>query len=167
MTEESSKQPAEEQATGTQQEELAAATDNLPILTGKREYTSSEIRAAIFKAYWNDLNLWGHSEKEGYYQITKDYKCWHAQNLWLQIAYYFGIPAGMIAIILTIVLIAFYLKRGWQSRLDARYGVLPLLIVVLYFSFGIMEVVWNPGQLVFCLVFLVQHPGIVRNSERE
>lgn len=168
IIEENSKKPAaKEQSNDTQQEIITAATDNLPILTGKREYTSSEIRAAIFKAYWNDLNLWGHSEKEGYYQITKDYKCWHAQNLWLQIAYYFGIPAGMIAIILTIVLIVFYLKRGWQSRLDARYGVLPLLIVVLYFSFGIMEVVWNPGQLVFCLVFLVQHPGIVRNSERE
>lgn len=144
-----------------------AAETIRPILNEKEEYTSSEIRVAIFKAYWKDLNLWGHSEKEGYYQITKDYKCWHAQNLWLQIAYYFGIPAGIIAIILTVVLIAFYLISSWRSRLEPVYGVLPLLFVILYFSFGILEVVWNPGQLIFSLVYLVQHPGIVRVRKGE
>ena len=141
-----------------------AIGDEVPILDYSKDWTSSEIRVAIFKAYWKDLNWRGHSEKEGYYLITPKYRCWHAQNLWLQIAYYYGIPAGILLVVLTVVMIYYYISRCYKGKLDQKYGVLPLLFVILYFTFGLMEVVWNPGQLVFVLIFLVQHPGLFRKD---
>ena len=141
-----------------------AIGDEVPILDYSKDWTSSEIRMAIFKAYWKDLNWRGHSEKEGYYLITPEYRCWHAQNLWLQIAYYYGIPAGILLVVLTVVMIYYYISRCYKGKLDQKYGVLPLLFVILYFTFGLMEVVWNPGQLVFVLIFLVQHPGLFRKD---
>ena len=144
---------------------VEAVNGEVPILNGEKDWTSSQIRAAIFKAYRNDLNWRGHSEKEGYYLITPEYRCWHAQNLWLQIAYYYGIPAGILLVALTIVMIYYYISRCLKGRLHKRYVVLPLLFVILYFTFGLLEVVWNPGQLVFILIFLVQHPGLTRKDE--
>ena len=141
-----------------------AIGDEVPILDYSKDWTSSDIRVAIFKAYWKDLNWRGHSEKEGYYLITPEYRCWHAQNLWLQIAYYYGIPAGILLVVLTVVMIYYYISRCHKGKLDQKYGVLPLLFVILYFTFGLMEVVWNPGQLVFVLIFLVQHPGLFRKD---
>ena len=141
-----------------------AIGDEVPILDYSKDWTSSDIRVAIFKAYWKDLNWRGHSEKEGYYLITPKYRCWHAQNLWLQIAYYYGIPAGILLVVLTVVMIYYYISRCHKGKLDQKYGVLPLLFVILYFTFGLMEVVWNPGQLVFVLIFLVQHPGLFRKD---
>ena len=141
-----------------------AIGDEVPILDYSKDWTSSDIRVAIFKAYWKDLNWRGHSEKEGYYLITPKYRCWHAQNLWLQIAYYYGIPAGILLVVLTVVMIYYYISRCYKGKLDRKYGVLPLMFVILYFTFGLMEVVWNPGQMVFVLIFLVQHPGLFRKD---
>ena len=149
---------------GYGQENTEAIGDEVPILDNSNDWTSSEIRVAIFKAYWNDLNWRGHSENEGYYLITSNYRCWHAQNLWLQIAYYYGIPAGILVVVLTIIMIYYYISRCYRGKLDRKYGVLPLMFVILYFTFGVLEVVWNPGQLVFVLIFLVQHPGLFRKD---
>lgn len=151
---------------GYEQVSAEAIGDEVPILDDSKDWTSSEIRAAIFKAYWNDLNWRGHSEKEGYYLITSKYRCWHAQNLWLQIAYYYGIPAGILLVVLTVVMIYYYISRCYKGKLDRKYGVLPLMFVILYFTFGVLEVVWNPGQMVFILIFLVQHPGLFRKDTR-
>ena len=166
VTEEETDDPGEElfMPDGYVRASAEAIGDEVPILDYSKDWTSSDIRVAIFKAYWKDLNWRGHSEKEGYYLITPEYRCWHAQNLWLQIAYYYGIPAGILLVVLTVVMIYYYISRCYKGKLDQKYGVLPLLFVILYFTFGLMEVVWNPGQLVFVLIFLVQHPGLFRKD---
>ena len=166
VTEEETDDPGEElfMPDGYVRASAEAIGDEVPILDYSKDWTSSDIRVAIFKAYWKDLNWRGHSEKEGYYLITPKYRCWHAQNLWLQIAYYYGIPAGILLVVLTVVMIYYYISRCYKGKLDQKYGVLPLLFVILYFTFGLMEVVWNPGQLVFVLIFLVQHPGLFRKD---
>ena len=166
VTEEETDDPGEElfMPDGYVRASAEAIGDEVPILDYSKDWTSSDIRVAIFKAYWKDLNWRGHSEKEGYYLITPKYRCWHAQNLWLQIAYYYGIPAGILLVVLTVVMIYYYISRCHKGKLDQKYGVLPLLFVILYFTFGLMEVVWNPGQLVFVLIFLVQHPGLFRKD---
>lgn len=143
------------------------AVGEVPLLQGDREWSSADIRKAIWKAYWQDLNLWGHSDQEGYYLITSGYRAWHAQNLWLQIAYYYGIPAGILLAVLTVVMLFYYLSRYGKGLHNRKYGMIPILIILLYFSFGLMETVWNPGQLIFCLVFLVQHPVFRRLSSEE
>ena len=51
--------------------------------------------------------------------------------------------------------------RGfWQvkSKLENPYVIVTLLITVLFFVYGLTEVVWNPGQLILFLVFFLQYP---------
>lgn len=134
------------------------AQEEIPILDESRSWNSAQIRKAIWEAYWKDLNWRGHSEQEGYYLITKDYRCWHAQNLWLQIAYYYGIPAGIVLVILTVYMVYFYLSRYRRGLNDSQYGMIPILMILMYFTFGMFETTWNLGQLIVNIFFIVQHP---------
>lgn len=142
------------------------AQEEIPILDESREWNSAQIRMAIWETYWKDLNWRGHSEQEGYYLITKEYRCWHAQNLWLQIAYYYGIPAGVVLVILTVYMVYFYLGRYRRGLNNRQYGMIPILMILVYFTFGMFETTWNIGQLVVNIFFIVQHPMFWKESHR-
>lgn len=121
---------------------------------------SLNIRLSIIKAYLGDLNLLGHSQYEGHYRFTEiDYMVWHAQNVWLQAAYYYGIPTGVLLLAMTALLLRKH-YRGMKTHPDNEYSLIPFFICVLFFGYGVMEVVWNTGQLILVLFFLVQHPQI-------
>lgn len=125
---------------------------------------SMTIRFTIYKAYLKDMTWYGHTADEGYYWIgNSGYHSWHAQNVWLQIAYYFGIPAGILLVMLSILLLC----RGTKQleRSSCPYRVIPLLVCVVCFVFGLMEVVWNPGQLIMFLIFFVHHPQMGENTQ--
>lgn len=115
------------------------------------------IRMTIYKAYWDDLTWWGNGKGTGYYEITEDYHSWHAQNLWLQIAYFYGIPAGILSIVLTVVLLIYNYKKMMKNK-ENPYAIIPFFLCVIYFCFGIMEVVWNTGQVILFLIFFVHMP---------
>lgn len=137
-----------------------------PILKPPTWWDSGEVRKAIWKAYWSDLNLRGRGETEGHYWITQNYHSWHAQNVWLQIAYFYGIPAGIAFVLLTVYMLYYYIRRFWNGTHHSTNGLLPILVLTIFFSFGFMEAVWIPGQLILCLFFLVQHP-MFRQKEEE
>ena len=117
------------------------------------------IRLSIYKAYAEDLTWYGNPTSAGYYRIGDSrYHSWHAQNLWLQIAYYFGIPSGVLLIVLTVNLFRTHYRRAKTK--ENPYTIIPFFLCVLFFFFGLMEVVWNTGQLVLILFYFVQHPQI-------
>ena len=63
------------------------------------------IRLSIYAAYLRNLNWFGHPDAEGHYQFADiDYFSWHAQNVWLQMAFSYGIPSGILFLILTVLL---------------------------------------------------------------
>ncbi|MBE5868223.1 MAG: hypothetical protein E7293_04580 [Lachnospiraceae bacterium] len=114
-------------------------------------------RLSIYKAYWDDLTWYGNGMEKGHYIIGDgDYQTWHAQNLWLQIGYYFGIPAGTVFLLFTFILLYFHKKN--LRKTDVSYGITPFFVCIVYFMFGLMEVVWNPGQLIMFLFFFAHHP---------
>lgn len=119
-------------------------------------------RLTTYKAYWEDLTWYGNGRGKGYYQITPTYHSWHAQNLWLQIAYYYGIPAGILLVVLTGVLFFYNFKKMMKNS-ENPHAIIPFFLCIVYFVFGIMEVVWNPGQLILFLMFFVQLP--LKNKE--
>lgn len=114
-------------------------------------------RLTIYKAYWDDLTWYGNGPDKGYYLIGEgEYHSWHAQNLWLQIAYYYGIPAGILLVVLNIVMLYHHGRRMMADR-ENPYGIIPFFVCVVFTVFGLSEVVWNPGQLIMFLLFFVQH----------
>lgn len=122
------------------------------------------MRLTIYKAYLKDMTWYGNNSNTGYYYIGDEaYHSWHAQNLWLQIGYYFGIPAGILLIVLSVVMVYYYYRRILE-RSKNPYAIIPFFMCILCFTFGLMEVVWNPGQLIMFLIFFVQHPQIGKDD---
>lgn len=124
-----------------------------------------KIRLAIYKAYLEDMTWYGNTPDKGFYKIEgTEYHSWHAQNVWLQTAYYFGIPAGILLIVITVVMLWRHGKRMFVDKLNP-YAIVPFFVCIVFVSYGIAEVVWNPGQLILFLIFFVQHPQM--GNERE
>lgn len=91
---------------------------------------SLNIRLTIYKAYLEDLNWQGHSAAKGHYRMEASASyVWHPQNVWIYVAYYWGIPA-----------------------------VVALLLTLVFFGYGLMEIVWLPGQFILFLFLFAQHP---------
>ena len=68
-----------------------------------------------------------------------------------------------MAILIVLVLVK-VIKKAKMIKSDA-YAMIPLIICLVYFSFGLVEVVWNPGQLVLALIFFIMHPQFTENCE--
>ena len=128
-------------------------------LSGPENLTPSlRIRLTIYKAYLQDLNWTGHGKQEGHYIIPEiDTFVWHPQNLWIQVAYYYGIPAGILFSILSVLLfgkqIGAVVKHG-----ENQYAFIPLLISIVFFLYGMTELVWTIGQMILFLFLFIQHP---------
>lgn len=115
-------------------------------------------RLSIYRAYLQDLNLLGHGPSEGMFQFKDQaYHAWHAQNLWLEVAYRYGIPSGVLLLALTAGLLAYHIRRLKETGESDR-AVIPLLVCLIFFGYGTMEAVWNVGQYILTLLFVVQHP---------
>lgn len=129
--------------------------------------TGLSIRLAIYKAYLRDLTFVGNPPTAGYYEIAGEgYHSWHAQNVWLQIAYTFGIPAGILFVVLTVILLRCH-YAGMKRSTEWSYAMIPLFISIVFFTYGTMELVWNVGQAVLFLFFFVQHPGFLEKASEK
>lgn len=123
------------------------------------------IRLSIYAAYLRNLNWFGHPDAEGHYQFADiDYFSWHAQNVWLQMAFSYGIPSGILFLILTVLL--FRKNFGiLKNAGNVPYKIIPFFICLLFFVYGLMELDWNVGQYPLILLFITQHPQIWERQE--
>lgn len=121
-------------------------------------------RDVYFKVYWEHSTWLGHPKEDGHYFLeeSKVYM-WHGQNLWIQIEYYFGYPAGVLLAVLIVLTLRKARRKAKEVETDALAGI-PFIICVAYFVFGITEVVWNPGQLILTLLFIVMHPQLTERA---
>ena len=133
------------------------------LLTGEAANSSARIRLEIYKLYLKNMNLTGHELEEGYFQITEDYHAWHAQNIFLQVGFYYGIVAGILFLIVIAGLgVQAFVLAYRKHRCE---DLLPLLVWLLFVGYGMLECVWYPGQTIFLLIYLV--PKIIIDSGRE
>ncbi len=139
-----------------------AREEEYELLTGEDTLNSGKIRLSIWQLYLQNLNWHGHELEEGYFPITADYHSWHAQNVFLQIAFYHGIIPGILFIVLIIGLGI----RALQLAVRKRHceDILPLLVGILFVGFGMLEIVWYPGQTVLFLMYLL--PKIMIDDRR-
>ena len=128
-------------------------------LSGPENLTDSlRIRLTIYKAYLEDLNWTGHRQTEGHYQITDiDTFVWHPQNVWIQVAYYYGIPSGILFLILSVLILGKQIYTIVKNR-ENKYAFIPLFISIIFLMYGLMELVWIIGQLILFLFLFIQHP---------
>lgn len=71
--------------------EPGSSPENPFMLEGTDTDDSVSIRKTIYAYYWNHLNMAGHSNNGGFY-LTEDTYMGHAHNMFLQMAYNYGIP---------------------------------------------------------------------------
>lgn len=121
-------------------------------------------RLGYMRAYLEDLNWIGHNELEGHYYVagTNSF-VWHSQCVWVQLLYYFGIPAGSLFIMLAILTLARQI-RACRAKERTMYSFMPLFVSTVFVIFGSLEVVWLAGQFILFMVYFMQHPMFVRGS---
>lgn len=122
------------------------------LLTGEAAKSSMRVRLAIYKKYLQNLNFAGHELEEGYMPITPTYHAWHAQNVFIQVLFYYGIPAGILFAVLMVMAGCRAVKSAFHNR---EGGMLLLLVWLLFMGYGMMECVWYPGQSILFYVYLV------------
>lgn len=130
-----------------------------PILLPEEYGDPVKVRMAIWQYYFKELNLTGvHEETEGPW-ITSGFQSIHAHNFFLQMAYEFGWPVGVLLIFLSIQLYNKALfgigerKSGaWYYRLFVTLSCATVMV-----AFGMLEVSWVFGYLSFTMFFLVQY----------
>ncbi len=118
------------------------------------DYSSSVgVRKVIYTYYCRHLNLLGHSRAAGAFYISEGEPVVHAHNMFLQMAYDYGIPAGILFVYLYLYSIYWTLKCcGWESKVQVVF-----LVAILVFGFFEMAVVLGQITLsllgiMFCLV---------------
>ena len=121
----------------------------IPEISNKFRDSSLNARIEIFNMFFEELNWWGNN--------SSGMKYTHAHNLYLQIAYMYGIPAGILLIVLAFTLTIFQYREIKRYRHNP-YAIIPFMICLAFFGVGIMGVVWVPGRLIMFLLFFIQYP---------
>lgn len=137
-------------------------SDTSDLLDEKEAKSSFKVRTKIYKKYYQNLNWTGHLTEEGYFPITVDYHAWHAQNVFLQIAFYHGIPAGICLIILMAALGVGMFRQALTLR--QKYSILGVLVWLVFVSYGMLECVWYLGQSILFLMYFVPRIAIDAKS---
>ena len=134
------------------------------LLTGEAAKSSMRVRLAIYKKYLQNLNFTGHELEEGYIPITPTYHAWHAQNVFIQVLFYYGIPAGVLFVILMVMAGCRAVKLAFKNREE---GILLLLVWLLFVGYGMMECVWYPGQSILFYIYFVFSLSAPRHKKVE
>ena len=115
---------------------------------------SANVRIDIFTHYYEKLNMWGHLNNEDGLWLNGISWIPHAHNLFLQMAFWFGIPAAIFFAIWLGYNIITAARKAFGKNRDARMAII-LLFYINIVVFGMLEVVWVTGQLSFTLLFLL------------
>lgn len=117
-----------------------------------------DARINIYAALIDQMNLTGHRDDEVMLEIRSDvpgtYEAYsyNEQNFMIHFLYVYGVPIGIFTCVLVFMDLFFLIKKSISGKL---YATIFLMIVSVYFIFGITEIVWVPGQLEQLMLFFV------------
>ena len=104
----------------------------------------------------DQMNLWGHLDNEVMMDIISDVPgteetfSHNEQNIVIHYLYIYGIPVGIFVCVLMFVELGYLIRKSISGKADAT---VLLMLVSVYFIYGIMEIVWVPGQIEQLLLF--------------
>ena len=140
---------AEENTESLELSEPGSDRENPFVLDDTDMNSSFSIRKTIYVYYWNHLNMTGHSKDESGFYFSYNTYFGHAHNMFLQVAYDYGIPAG---ILFAGVYIYSLLQVFWKRK---KENVICAAFLLAIFSFGMAEMVLVPGQITVVLIGLM------------
>lgn len=134
--------------------EPGSSPDN-PFSFEETDFTSSiSIRRTIYYYYITHLNLEGHSKSvPGFYMENGEYYG-HAHNMFLQIAYDYGIAAGILFLAWNICCLIRLLRRKDMA------GILCAAFLLAILAYGCAEMAVTTGQVTLVLLFIVYYFGM-------
>ncbi len=113
-----------------------------------------DFRLRIYRSYIQRLNLWGHSNTyepviicEGGGNIP------HAHNIFIQMAFLYGVPVGLLFIILVVVYA--YKVYTYIKSSEDEIACIVSCFAICFLVFGFFEIDWMLGQLPFTMFFLL------------
>ena len=129
-----------------------------------KNFASALGRVSYWKYYLKNGNMAGHMSSEGHDIAGPYIYVWHAQNMFVQLWYYYGIPSAVLFLAVLITLIYSSMKKAVRGK--EKTGSLCCLLFIIYFAiFGLFEATWYPGQIVLLLAFFV--PKFLTDSDNE
>ena len=127
--------------------------ENKTVASVVEKDSSVNERFSIYRMYYEELTWYGNNPS-----AQKNYEMrYHAHNLYLQIAYFYGIPAGILLIVIAIGLLGYHGYKVLKYK-DDCYVIIPFMVCVIFFCSGLMNVVWVTGQFMLFLLFFTQYP---------
>ncbi len=111
------------------------------------------MRQEIYRYYFERLNLVGHTNDYEGAPIDYTYTAPHAHNVFIQMAFLYGIPAGILFVLMVVAFVP-----GCISLMKAGddFNVCVIACFVIAFAvFGFFEIDWMCGQLPFTMFFLL------------
>lgn len=144
----------------TEAEEIMPGDDpEHPLDRTMEDVEGYDIRLDIYRYFWNKLTLIGEKGNKQGVWLNKWYLASHCHNLFLQIAYDFGIIIGIIFILIVLMIYIRVLVGLVRKKSGAWYFRLYVVTVytTLFVVFGMTECVWIYGQLPFTMFFIVQY----------
>lgn len=114
------------------------------------DFSSMYGRILIWKFYLQNGTMSGHSSTEGHYDLG--FQVWHAQNMFVQLWYYYGIPSAILFLIVLFMLIFISITKVIKNKGEELSG---LLYFVFFGMYGLFEATWYPGQMILLLAFFM------------
>lgn len=132
-------------------------SEESPVLVDKEDINNPiTLRAGIYQFYLHRLDFFGHKTGENGLWLYKNYFAPHAHNIFLQLAFDFGIPV-CIMFILLIGAIAHLGVFVHKKNADTGGKYLAVIVCELASAlvlFGMFEIDWQIGQNIFTLFFV-------------
>lgn len=112
-------------------------------------------RRYIYRYFISGLNFWGHEEPYPEVYLSGYEYYGHTHNSFLQIAYCFGVPAGVLFIMMVVGSQISIICRAVKDNNGLRWaGLLPLLLLGIFTVNGMFEMTALLGKFMFMGVFV-------------
>lgn len=109
-----------------------------------------DYRICIAAALIDQMNISGHLDDEIIMSIRSDvpnaydFNLNNEQNYIIHYLYIYGVPIGILVLMLMVSELVYLIRRSLSGRSD---GAIWLLLISVYFIYGLTEIVWVPGQI--------------------
>lgn len=126
--------------------------------TGVEGEGGYDVRLDIYRYFFKKLKLIGDKAAVQGVWITENFLASHCHNVFLQIAYDFGIIVGLLFIVVVMLsylfnAISFFKKKTKENHFRI---FVTIAYITIFVCFGMFEIDWMYGQLPFVLFWLMQ-----------